>query len=40
MIRTVPDQGCRVQLQHALQAMPSEALARIAEYGTVLEVYD
>lgn len=40
MIRTVPDQGCRVQLQQALQAMPSEALARIAEYGTVLEVYD
>ena len=40
MIRTVPNEGCRLELQQALQAMPSEALARIAEYGTVLEVYD
>ena len=40
MVRRLPDEGCRLQLQQALQAMPSEALARIAEYGTVLEVYD
>lgn len=40
MIRVVPDQQVRRQLHETLQSVPSEALARVAQYGTVLEVYD
>lgn len=40
MIRTVPSAAQRLQVQAALQCMPTEALARIAQYGTALEVYD
>lgn len=40
MIRSVPGPTQRQQLQAALQLMPTEALARISHYGTVLEVYD
>lgn len=40
MIRSVPGPQQRTQLLEALQLMPTEALARIAQYGTALEVYD
>ncbi|MBN9415400.1 MAG: hypothetical protein J0I12_08155 [Candidatus Eremiobacteraeota bacterium] len=40
MIRALPGPEQRQQLQAALQGMPTEALARIAQYGTALEVYD
>lgn len=40
MIREVPDDASKKQLVRALSFMPTEALARVAEYGTRLEVYD
>lgn len=40
MIRVIPNPEVRRQLHEALQNVPTEALARVSQYGTALEVYD
>lgn len=40
MIRHCPDEASRLALIESLRAMPLEALARVAEFGTRLEVWD
>lgn len=40
MIRVLPNPEARRQLHEALQNVPTEALARVSQYGTALEVYD